>query len=55
VGPGSDFERELLEAMMEPLGDRSAASSLLPYIVRAPAISQEVVNDLIWHDFVHGG
>ena len=47
------FERELMEAMMRPLSDPGVASSILPYIVRAP--SRDFDMNLLWGEFVNAG
>ena len=50
---GEAFERELIEAMMRPLSDPGVASSILPYIVRAP--SRDFAMNLLWDEFVNAG
>lgn len=50
---GGAFERELMEAMTRPLLDSGAASSILPYIVRAP--SRDFAVDFLWDEFVNAG
>jgi hypothetical protein len=50
---GGAFERELMEAMLRPLGDESQASSILPYLVRMPV--RDFAADFLWDEFVNAG